>query len=212
MTTARTKDLSYPGARGRAAAGPKNNKPEKTKLKNPVISMKLVIICLAIIIFGLVLATNAAGYINVRASLTKIPMVGKLFGPKGIVSEELATKTNSLEQDMANLQAKVKQQDDLLKGLLEEKQTLEQEKQAALKQIKDLQAQLQAEQTRRLGFKDMARYYGQMKPATAAAIMDKQDEQTVIGILQEMSPEQVARVLGAMKPERAAVLVNQMLK
>lgn len=196
-----------PGGLGKPAR-PAAAEPAVTKRK---ISGKRGLIILMILLIGGIAAAQVAGFINLKPTLAKVPVVGKYFK-----IEQPAAPTDvpaaDPESETAALQIKIKEQDDLLKGLLDEKETLQQDKQKLADQVQELQTQLQGEQTRRLGFKDMARYYGQMKPATAAAIIDKQDDQTVIGILQELPEDQAARILAALKPERAAALVNQMIK
>ena len=57
-------------------------------------------------------------------------------------------------------------------------------------------------------YKNLANYYANMQPASALAILNKQDQQTVAEILYEMDQDQASQILTVMDPAQAAKLLK----
>jgi flagellar motility protein MotE (MotC chaperone) len=55
-------------------------------------------------------------------------------------------------------------------------------------------------------YRKLAVYYSDMKPAAVVAILNKLDDEMVLGIFQEMESDKIAKILTIMLPDRAALL------
>jgi len=75
-------------------------------------------------------------------------------------------------------------------------------------QITDLQNKSAAQQET---YKNMARYFAGMDSKNAAAIMEKLDNNQVIGILGHMNKETAAEILQKLSVDKAAAISRQML-
>lgn len=61
-------------------------------------------------------------------------------------------------------------------------------------------------------FKELAGYYSSIKARDAAEIFNELDDDTIIGILQNMEPEDAAKIMAAMPAGRAATITRKMLR
>jgi flagellar motility protein MotE (MotC chaperone) len=174
-------------------------------------SVKLVVLSLLIVAAGLLVGAQLAGWIDLRQLAAQIPGVERLISSGGTDSTPVVTGVSLMEKENLELKRKIQEQEDLLQGILGEKQALEQNKLALEQKIQDLEKKvtlMSSEQSleENLDYQQLADYYAEMKPAAVVAIMDNLDDETVLGILKEMEFDQVAKILTAMQPDRAARL------
>ncbi|NLC08044.1 MAG: hypothetical protein GX755_08805 [Syntrophomonadaceae bacterium] len=174
-------------------------------------SVKLVVLSLLIVVAGLLAGAQLAGWIDLRQLAVQIPGVERFTSSSGIDSTPVVSGVSLMEKENLELKRKIQEQEDLLQGIIGEKQALEQNKLALEQKIQDLEkkvALLSSEQSaeKNVDYQQLADYYAEMKPAAVVAIMDNLDDETVLGILKEMEFDQVAKILTAMQPERAARL------
>lgn len=174
-------------------------------------SVKLVVLSLLIVAAGLLVGAQLAGWIDLRQLAAQIPGLERFNSPSGTDSTPVVTGVSLMEKENLELKRKIQEQEDLLQGILGEKQALEQNKLALEQKIQDLEKRVtlmsseqSAEET--VDYQQLADYYAEMKPAAVVAIMDNLDDETVLGILKEMEFDQVAKILTAMQPDRAARL------
>ncbi|MGI6648198.1 MAG: MotE family protein [Bacillota bacterium] len=174
-------------------------------------SVKLVVLSLLIVAAGLLVGAQLAGWIDLRQLAARIPGVERFNSSSGTDSTPVVTGVSLMEKENLELKRKIQEQEDLLQGILGEKQALEENKLALEQKIQDLEKKvtlMNSEQSSEedVDYQQLADYYAEMKPAAVVAIMDNLDDETVLGILKEMEFDQVAKILTAMQPDRAARL------
>jgi flagellar motility protein MotE (MotC chaperone) len=174
-------------------------------------SVKLVVLSLLIVAAGLLVGAQLAGWIDLRQLADRIPSVERFNSSSGTDSTPVVTGISLMEKENLELKRKIQEQEDLLQGILGEKQALEENKLALEQKIQDLEKKvtlMNSEQSSEedVDYQQLADYYAEMKPAAVVAIMDNLDDETVLGILKEMEFDQVAKILTAMQPDRAARL------
>ncbi|MDA8233843.1 MAG: hypothetical protein M0Z31_03370 [Clostridia bacterium] len=188
-----------------------------------MIRTSLVLVPL-LVIGGTVYLLNWLGVIEVKSYAAKIPLVNKWVYEGKVDTKKKAVKPDSLVAENKRLQDKLKQVEkkvketetkveDVTAKSKKDKELLERQKQELEKNIKALEETIKAAQeaktgneVKAAGYDKLAQYYAQMKAKNAAAIMDKLDNDTVIGVLDRMESEQAAKILSLMDPERAAKL------
>lgn len=169
------------------------------------VSGKIIFVSLVVLIAGGIAAASGAGWIDLRAEIGKVPVVGRM-----ISSDSSKDKTVAPEKEIGALEAENKK----LKARIAQL-----EKEANLLRELTLQsdqqgrgANLQEGSGQGLGEKepgrDLAAYYSEMKPGASAAIMKNLDSQLVADILRMMDKEQAGQILAAMDPAEAAAIMG----
>lgn len=110
----------------------------------------------------------------------------------------LNRKIQKLEKELKQAEARQRRAEGQLVKLQKEAETKEQT--------------TAAEAARGDVYKELGQYYSSIKAQDAAAVFDELDDETIIGILQNMEPEDAARILAAMTPQRAAIITKKMLQ
>ncbi len=115
-------------------------------------------------------------------------------------SEYLVIERNRLKQEAEKIEARRKELELLEKRI---------KKQIAV--LKDLEVTIdeklkQIEIINNKRFKLLVKAFSEMRPAKAAALLSKMDQNQAIKILSQLKSSQVANILSAMPPEKAAVL------
>lgn len=197
----------------------------------------LFLISILAVLAGTVYALDWLGVFKVQKLLVKIPGGAKLTE---LVSKETApqdkqkgfpagtpgnsrlsdTKTGKSPDSDSKLQEENRQLKAQVAGLQKQLAALKSEKEAMVQKQLELEQKLlsqadtkdkaAAQSSTESSFKQLARYYAEMKPKEAVAIMDKLDDETVIGILINLENDQTAKILATMDPKRAARLVNKL--
>lgn len=193
----------------------------------------LMLIVILAVLAGSVYALDWLGVFKFQNLLVKIPGGAKIIalttkevpvqgnkqkspvGKPGVSkSGESTTTDNLVQQENQKLKVQVK---DLQKQL----EALKVENKAQVQKQQELEQQLisqsdnvnntdESDSGTESSYKQLAKYYAEMKPKEAVAIMDKLDDDTVIGILINLENEQTAKILATMDPKRAARLVNKL--
>jgi flagellar motility protein MotE (MotC chaperone) len=198
------------------------SKQDKTEIPQSVQqrsfwSIWLVLVVIMVMAGGVILGGYLAGWINPREQLSKLPGIEKIFGLNSESPNPVVIGMGVLEKENLELKRKINEQQDLIEGILAEKQALEQNK-VALEQNKQvLEQRLQVlenklepktgnSQNEMVDYRKLAVYYSDMKPAAVVAILNKLDDEMVLGIFQEMESDKIAKILTIMLPDRAALL------
>ncbi len=111
-----------------------------------------------------------------------------------------AVAYNSLKQENSSLKQQV--------AMLQKEVALNQEGQPGTPITTQGIATLAGVVQQQATFKDLAGYYGSMKPAEAVAILNNLDPQMTAGILHAMDKDQAGQILAAMDPAQAAKAVG----
>ncbi|NLK51261.1 MAG: hypothetical protein GX295_02270 [Syntrophomonadaceae bacterium] len=191
----------------------KNQKMGAAKETPPVRSfwsVKLVVLSILVMVIGLLIGAELAGWINLRQQVSRLPGLSNWRGENQSNTGKVVTGMNLLEKENKELKKQLQEQQDLLQGAAYERQALEQNKVAQEQRIQELEKRMEAKKVEpplmKVDYQQLAIYYAEMKPAVVVAIMDQLEDEIVLGILKEMEPEQVSKILAVMKPERAAKL------
>lgn len=184
---------------------------------------KFIKIILPIILIGFTIyALDWFAVINVKNVLHNVPVLGKIISTSKNETKEVSStasnKTSAtsdkeikrLKTENLKLKNQVK---DLQKQRVELTKTnndLKAQQGEQQQQQSDQSTQTQQTEKQKTGFKVLATYYADMKPANAVAIMNNLDDDTIIGILSNMDPDQSGKILAAMDPKRAAMIVQKM--
>jgi len=168
-----------------------------------------------VLIAGIVYALDWFAVIDVNGMARKIPVVGKLI-PESKSAVKPASKTasqaqeNPLEKENKQLKEQVGKLNNEVKKLNENNNSLKNKQEEYKNIIKNLEDAKKENAANAAGYKELAAYYADMKPAAAVQIMDNLDDDTVIGILLNLEDEQAGKILAAMDPKRAAQIVRKM--
>jgi flagellar motility protein MotE (MotC chaperone) len=186
------------------------------------------------VLAGAVYALDWLGIFKFKTLLAEIPGGDKIiaFTSKGTAGEVKSPQQNGVQPnnsksvDSSSVDSKLQLENQQLKAQIKDYQkqleTLKVENKAHLQRQQELEQKIlnQAETVAKEGdqattgpetaFKQLAKYYAEMKPKEAVAIMDMLDDDTVIGILINLESDQTAKILATMEPKRAARLVNKL--
>jgi flagellar motility protein MotE (MotC chaperone) len=192
-----------------------------------------LLIAILAVLAGAVYALDWLGIYKFKTLLVKIPGGDKItaFISKG-TAEVKSPKQNGVQPNSSKpvdgssvdnkLQLENQQLKTQIKDFQKQLETLKVENKAQLQRQQELEQKIlnQAETVAKEGdqattgpetaFKQLAKYYAEMKPKEAVAIMDMLDDDTVIGILINLESDQTAKILATMEPKRAARLVNKL--
>ncbi|SHI67481.1 MgtE intracellular N domain-containing protein [Propionispora hippei DSM 15287] len=174
-----------------------------------LIAMFLVLLMLASAAFaaGVYFKIFDLQHIASQWGLDKYPLIGHYFEQPKTNFETVDEEQASSEQPPVTPQEPVKEpqpdsQNTQSAATVDPAKTLlDKEK---------LEKARQQEEAKRAG--KLARFYGNMKPDEAAAIMKQLDDSTIIAILNKMEEDQAAQVLAKFDAQRAANLTDQMFK
>ncbi|NMA62685.1 MAG: hypothetical protein GX964_01500 [Syntrophomonadaceae bacterium] len=115
-----------------------------------------------------------------------------------IENTQLNREVQKLEKELKQAEARQRQAEGKLAKLQKEAEAIEQTTAAEAAQG-DI-------------YKELGQYYSSIKAQNAAAVFDELDDETIIGILQNMESEDAAKILAAMTPQRAAIITKKMLQ
>jgi flagellar motility protein MotE (MotC chaperone) len=172
------------------------------------ISNKLVALSLVVIAVGVTVAAATTGLFDWRAAAGKLPVVGKQINPPPkktptTTYSPLQLENDKLKKEISGLTARLNRSEEELSGLRTEKEGLQVE-------LEKLQTEASERDETEKGYEKLALLYNEMKPATAAAVIAKLDNETALGVLNRMEPGQASKVIGALDPELAATLTKLM--
>ena len=113
-----------------ARTGTVTNQPNKAINEEPPLSVerkifgsvKLVVLSLLVIAGGVLIGAYLGGWIDLPQQVARIPGVGKLIDPGQTDSAPIVTGMSLMEKENLELKRKVQEQQDLVQGILEEKQ------------------------------------------------------------------------------------------
>ncbi|MGD0152374.1 MAG: hypothetical protein ABSC17_01225 [Thermacetogeniaceae bacterium] len=155
--------------------------------------MGIILLCLLLAGAGVAVA-SVAGLINIKDILGKMPLANSAASQNAGGTD--AAAYNALKQENSSLKQQV--------AMLQKEVALSQGGQPGMSittlGITTLAGVVQQQAT----FKDLAGYYGSMKPAEAVAILNNLDPQMTAGILHAMDKDQAGQILAAMDPAQAA--------
>ena len=173
------------------------------------ITASLVMLLAAAVI--VLMAASKAGWINLDQQMQKIPFLAGVL-PNNQTKEVIVPGTTLLERENQRLLQELNNQRDELQQLTAEKKTLDEYNKALTEKVSLLEKSEPKPKTdpvAQMDFKQLAAYFSEMKPANAVAIMDKMDDDTVLGILRLLDSDKTAKILAAMPPERAAAISSK---
>lgn len=181
-----------------------------------VIALLLVLLMLASAAFaaGVYFKIFDLQHIASQWGLDKYPLIGHYFEQPKTNFETVDVEQENPEQQPLTPQEPVKEpradsQTGQLPAAAAQQPNAIDPAQALLNKEK-LEKARQQEEAKRAG--KLARFYGNMKPDEAAAIMRQLDDSTIIAILNKMEEDQAAQVLAKFDAQRAANLTDQMFK
>ncbi|SEO81476.1 MotE family protein [Propionispora vibrioides] len=179
------------------------------------------LIALLLVLLMLASAAFAAGvyfkifdlqHIASQWGLDKYPLIGHYFEQPKTNFETVDEEQTSTEQPPVTPQEPVKEpqpdSQNVQPPAVQPPAAVDPAK--ALLDKEKLEKARQQEEAKRAG--KLARFYGNMKPDEAAAIMKQLDDSTIIAILNKMEEDQAAQVLAKFDAQRAANLTDQMFK
>jgi flagellar motility protein MotE (MotC chaperone) len=174
------------------------------------VSNKLVALSLIVIIFGMALVLDLFGVVNWLHKLSGVPVIGALV-PNDPAEEIEVDSISQEELEIEKLQQEVLALQQELTQSLMENNALQQEIIQLQEMVTKLTIFKEQQELRHSSVEDLAKIYGEMKPALAAQIFAELKDELVIEILVKMPVEQATRVLGQMNPEQAGRLTGKMV-
>lgn len=183
-----------------------------------VLSRILIVIVSLGVIAGTVWVLDFFAVISVYNTVYKIPVIGKVLPEKqNSKTRKPKVEKNPLEDENKRLAAEIEKLRKTTGELEKRLEVVNKEKQSLVDSKNGLQAALDSLQTlkdqqegAKLSYEKLAKYYAEMKPASAVKIMENLSDEVNIGILQNLEDEQVAQILSAMDSTKAANLVDKM--
>jgi flagellar motility protein MotE (MotC chaperone) len=179
-------------------------------MRQKTVSNKFVALSMIVIILGTAIFLDLFGVVHWMHKLSGIPVIGSLL-PNDLAEKTEEDPVSSEELELINLQQEVLALQKELAQSLEQNNSLQQE----IIQLQETVAQLTAfkeqQELRYSSFADLAKIYGEMKPALAAQILAELKDEVVIEILLKMPVEQTSKILGQMNSEHAGRLTAKMV-
>ncbi|NPV92048.1 MAG: hypothetical protein HPY50_14880 [Firmicutes bacterium] len=206
-----TPEVRKPAVKAEPAVelGDEDSRPGSCLGRMAFIAASLVMLLAAVVI--VLMAANKAGWININEQLKKVPFLSG-FASDNQTKEVIVPGTTLLERENQRLLQELNTQREELQQLTAEKKTLDEYNKALTEKVSLLEKTApkpKEDPVAQMDFKQLAAYFSEMKPANAVAIMDKMDDDTVLGILRLLESDKVAKILAAMPPERAAALSSK---
>lgn len=179
---------------------------------------KLVKIIVPILLLGFIIyGLDWFAVINVNKMLSKVPIIKNVISHDKSTGQNVSSKVSTsvtekspTEKENLNLKKQVidlkKQVDELKKS----NDSLKASKDEAVTNLQNIENTQKDKTSKASGYKQLANYYANMKPAEAVKIMNNLDDETIIGILINLENEQAGKILAAMDPKRAAIIVSKM--
>lgn len=164
------------------------------------------------------------GIIPAPGFLKKNKTVGKYFPskPKVDISEYTRKKEPTVDpqaQLIKTLHSRIAQQEKRIARDQDEMDKLTGERDRLKNELTQIKEALNAKNQevdqangQKMGYAKMAQYYNSMDKNKAAKIMAELDDETVIGILQNLPADTASSILGVMEPQRAAVITRKMIQ
>lgn len=183
-------------------------------MKKSLVSNKILITALLIILIAIAFFLDVFEVFKWTHHLAVVPGIGHVFeepeANKGI--NEISDEKTLLELEIENLNVELievrRDLNEVLNkknNLLNEMTLLENEHQRILEENEQLNNRSQS-------YKDLARYYAEIRPENVVEIFNQNfAQEDIVGILREMNTDEVARILSAMEPRKAAEITNLML-
>lgn len=190
-----------------------------------IIKILILIVLILLVMGGAVYVLIRSGILQAPRFLPSLPVVGQFFGPEVKSTEDpavvKANKQNQIlqksiglkDKEMEALQDQLdKAQEQLKKSKQGEKQTKE-DLDKVSQQLLTLQEQnSNASSTDKAdAYKDIAKYFNEMKTKESADILGRLKDEDVIGILGEMESDTAAEVLQNMDRNKAASVTRKMV-
>ncbi|MGI5880141.1 MAG: MotE family protein [Syntrophomonadaceae bacterium] len=152
--------------------------------------------------------------IETPAVVKKIPLLNNML-PEEETMEAVSNNTTPEPQKAQDLEDKINELETQLKQTEQKLKSAEKKEAAASEQLVNLNEQLLNSQTRQSSqqeaYRDLAKYYAEMKAKDAAQILSRLKDEDIIGILGELEPDQGAEILQNFDTNRAAVITGKML-
>lgn len=171
--------------------------------------IRVIKILVAIIVLLLIASIAAMyfGLINPPQVIKDIPYLGKVLIANNQEKDPLPelTEIDELRMELEDAKAAVNRLED-------ENAELEQQLTEVEKERDSLKSHNEEFNTKTAQLQQLAEYYNEMKVKRAAAIMAELDDDTIVGILNNMGTETAAGIIAELDPQRAAVLTKKILK
>jgi flagellar motility protein MotE (MotC chaperone) len=159
------------------------------------ISGKFIIVCLLIVIISGITAASTTGWIDIKGWTENVFSTQVQNKHEQEKTKSLLAENKHLQKHLDQLEKELKNERKMRIALEKEIATVSSESQ----QLPDIN-----------NYRTLGEYYSSMKPAAAAAILEKLELPMVAAILQGMDPEDAGQILAVMEPERAAQLTEVM--
>lgn len=176
--------------------------------------MLLALFLILIIVAGTGYLLIYVDIIETPAVVKKIPLLNRIL-PQEEATEVVANNVAHEPKKAQDLEDKIKELENQLKQTEKKFKSAEKKEAEASEQIVMLNEQLLNSQTRQSSqqeaYRDLAKYYAEMKAKDAAQILSRLKDEDVIGILGELEPDQGAEILQNFDADRAAAITRKML-
>ncbi len=173
----------------------------------------LLLISVLAVLAGTVYTLDWLGVIDAKPTIAKLmgEKPAKVAVPVKKPATTAATSANDkLQKEISQLKTQIQTLQKQLTTTKSEKDALTQKQQKMEQDLLNKVATEEEAVSKETSYQQLAKYYAEMKPKDAVAILDNLDEETVIGILINLESEQTAKILTAMDAKKAAKLVNKL--
>ncbi|KAB8138739.1 hypothetical protein F9U64_03735 [Gracilibacillus oryzae] len=190
--------------------------PKENKEKKPGILQWLIVIIVPLIFAAIVtliilniMGVDVAGYS--KEALNKVPFLSEtvMTDEEEVFDQQLAEKDETIltrDEEISSLQTQLQEKDQQIGDLQEEIASLSEQ---MAEQQNDIEATAVAEESDQ----EITASFEEMKPKTAAPIIENLDNQLAISILNQLDSKVRGEILAEMEPETAAnyteMLANQ---
>lgn len=185
-------------------------------MKNKLFIIVLSFVCIFAVVIGAAWAMQKAKIFDVRAPLSKIPVVKNYIQlpqdeAEKIPQSPLEKENKEIKEQLTARESNAKAADEKVLVLEAEKTKLLTSIEGLTKEIATLKGAKETKDRSAQNSKELALYYREMKPEAAVKIMNNLDDSTVTAILPLLEKEQAAKILSQMDPVRAAGITQILL-
>ncbi|MFC4404578.1 MotE family protein [Gracilibacillus xinjiangensis] len=187
--------------------------PKQTKEKKPGIFQWLIVIIVPLIfaaIFALIIlyfmGVDVVSYS--KETLNKVPFLSEtvMTDEEELHQQQLETKDDTIstkDEEISSLQTQLQEKDQQIEDLQEEVTSL-------ADQLTEQQNELESSTATDESHKEITSSFENMKPKTAAPIIENLDNQLAVSILRQLDADVRGDILAQMKPETAAIYTEML--
>ncbi len=175
-----------------------------------IVSIRLVLICFLVAIFGCLWAANTVGLLDVKSIAAKTPFLGKYIHTEEQEGIDIPV-LSPIERENLELREAIKGFEEKIGFLESDTAEILQENEKLQEELEELKKYKEEKEKAILNAEELSLYYREMKPEEVVKIMDNLDNETILLILTKLERNQAGEIMAQMEPQRAALITQLLL-